>query len=76
MCIYRYITPSLKAQESIQNRLHKDCKSQRWWMALRKHHFPETTKLIHVQTQRVCDSVHKTITDSNETKSQQEKRLK
>lgn len=36
----------------------------------RKQHLSNTTELMHIWTQRDCDSMHKTSTSSNQTKYQ------
>lgn len=46
----------------------KGCKSQRWWRTPRKQYPPSTTEVIHIWTHRDSDSMHKTFTDSNQTK--------
>lgn len=57
-------------QASLQKRTWKDCKVVRWWMIPRNHCFLNTTGMIHVWTQRECDSIRKTCTSSNQAKSQ------
>lgn len=44
--------------------------SERWWMTPRKLCLPDATGPRHPWTHRDCDSIHKTHTGPNQTKSQ------
>jgi hypothetical protein len=47
----------------------KDCKSQKWWMSLKKEHHSDMTAPMHTRAHRDGDNTGKICTGSDQTQS-------